>query len=308
MAKTNKGLVEYCKAQLGRPYWYGTFGQIASKKLLSDKAYQYPRQFSNKRLRTAEERGDFGKKVHDCYGLYKGYLMSAGADSEAVYDKKYDISADTAYNRASEKGTIDTLPEIVGIGLWKKGHFGVYIGGGKEIEARGFDYGVVEDQVKNTTFTHWFKLPEIEYTENSKPVETAKPSEDHAPTVEPTKDDTYIVKKGDTLSKIAAKTGLTVAELVKWNNIEDPNIILVGQKIRLTNPVKDAVDTPKEYFEAIVNTISKPLNIRAGASTNSAVLGTFPKGAIVKIAYISGGWAKLYGRSGFVKVDFIKPL
>ena len=30
MTKTNAGLVEYCRAQLGLPYWYGTFGQTAS--------------------------------------------------------------------------------------------------------------------------------------------------------------------------------------------------------------------------------------------------------------------------------------
>lgn len=33
MLKTAKGLVEYAKAQLGRPYWYGTFGQAASEEL-----------------------------------------------------------------------------------------------------------------------------------------------------------------------------------------------------------------------------------------------------------------------------------
>ena len=27
MRKTAKGLVKYAKAQLGNPYWYGTFGQ-----------------------------------------------------------------------------------------------------------------------------------------------------------------------------------------------------------------------------------------------------------------------------------------
>ena len=32
-AKTNLYLVEYCKAQLGHPYWMGTYGQIATKAL-----------------------------------------------------------------------------------------------------------------------------------------------------------------------------------------------------------------------------------------------------------------------------------
>ena len=31
--KTAKGLVEYAKAQLGLPYWYGTFGNIGTAAL-----------------------------------------------------------------------------------------------------------------------------------------------------------------------------------------------------------------------------------------------------------------------------------
>ena len=42
MTKTNTGLVEYAKAQLGKPYWGGTFGQVASAGLLVQKRTQYP--------------------------------------------------------------------------------------------------------------------------------------------------------------------------------------------------------------------------------------------------------------------------
>lgn len=41
----------------------------------------------------------------------------------------------------------------------------------------------------------------------------------------------YIIEKGDTLSKIADKFGCTVEELQKWNNIENPNLIDIGQKL-----------------------------------------------------------------------------
>ena len=44
---------------------------------------------------------------------------------------------------------------------------------------------------------------------------------------------TYTVKKGDTLSAIAKKYKTTVKKLVALNNIEDPDLIRVGQKIRL---------------------------------------------------------------------------
>ncbi|ULT56614.1 LysM peptidoglycan-binding domain-containing protein [Neobacillus drentensis] len=44
---------------------------------------------------------------------------------------------------------------------------------------------------------------------------------------------TYTVQPGDTLSKIAARFGATVKDLVKLNNIENPNLIYVGQILRL---------------------------------------------------------------------------
>ncbi|MBT2655200.1 LysM peptidoglycan-binding domain-containing protein [Bacillus sp. ISL-18] len=46
---------------------------------------------------------------------------------------------------------------------------------------------------------------------------------------------TYTVQPGDTLSKIAARFGATVEDLVKLNNIENPNLIYVGQILRLTD-------------------------------------------------------------------------
>ncbi|MDY4996778.1 MAG: GH25 family lysozyme [Bacilli bacterium] len=44
----------------------------------------------------------------------------------------------------------------------------------------------------------------------------------------------YKVKKGDTLSKIAKENNTTVEKLVKINNIKNPNLIYVGQKIRIS--------------------------------------------------------------------------
>lgn len=44
----------------------------------------------------------------------------------------------------------------------------------------------------------------------------------------------YIVKKGDTLSAIAAKYNTTYQELAKLNNIKNPNIIYVGQKLLIS--------------------------------------------------------------------------
>ena len=47
---------------------------------------------------------------------------------------------------------------------------------------------------------------------------------------------TYTVKRGDTLHQIALDTGLDYKELAAWNNIENVNVIRVGQVLRLTAP------------------------------------------------------------------------
>ena len=50
-----------------------------------------------------------------------------------------------------------------------------------------------------------------------------------------TQETVYTVKKGDTLSGIAAKYGTTYQKLAKYNDIQNPNLIHVGQKIKIPN-------------------------------------------------------------------------
>ena len=45
----------------------------------------------------------------------------------------------------------------------------------------------------------------------------------------------YTVQRGDTLSEIALRHGTTVSELVRLNNISNPNLIYAGQKLLIPN-------------------------------------------------------------------------
>ena len=47
------------------------------------------------------------------------------------------------------------------------------------------------------------------------------------------KEEYYIVKKGDNLTKIAKKYKTTVSNLVKLNNIKDKNLIYINQKLKV---------------------------------------------------------------------------
>ena len=147
MAKTNTGLASFAVGCLGRPYIYGTYGQILTERLLQTKAMQYPSRLSDKRV--AYARAHFiGKRVSDCEGLIKNYLWADSPNEAPIYNSKQDLSANGAFEAATVKGKIGTIPEIPGICVRYNGHVGVYIGGGYVVEARGFDYGCVKTKLK----------------------------------------------------------------------------------------------------------------------------------------------------------------
>jgi|GEM_PF-6246896 len=55
---------------------------------------------------------------------------------------------------------------------------------------------------------------------------------------------TYTVKSGDSLGKIAQKHGMSTAELIKLNNITDPNKLAVGQKLKIKGSTPSSPSSP----------------------------------------------------------------
>ncbi|MEE1137798.1 MAG: hypothetical protein U0M02_04895 [Acutalibacteraceae bacterium] len=162
--KTNTELVEYAKEQLGKPYWYGTFGNKATKDLLERKTAQYPQHYQRERMERYNEQ--LGFRVHDCVGLIKGCLWSDSVNSTPVYNASQDVSANSMLKKCKQRGRMYTMPEIPGILVFMPGHVGVYCGDGKVIEARGFHYGVVETKLEERPWENWGKCPWIKYPES----------------------------------------------------------------------------------------------------------------------------------------------
>ena len=166
MAKTNVGLVEYAEAQLGKPYWFGCFGQISTEALYNSKRKQYPSFYT-----ATDYKRQYGLRVHDCIGLIKGYLWSDSPTSIPQYNAAQDVSADGMLAKCNEKGNISTIPEIPGVLVFSSQHVGVYIGNGYVIEARGHAYGVVKTKLSSRGWRSWGKCPWIEYKEKEAPKE-----------------------------------------------------------------------------------------------------------------------------------------
>ena len=147
----------------GWGYVWGTFGEVLTESLFQAKLIQYPDGVGN--------YADFiranwlGQRTTDCVGLIKGYGWLDSGDMSIHYGTNGmpDIGANQMYYNATESGTIDTIPEIPGIAVWHDGHIGVYIGNGYVIEAMGTKYGVVKTKLDGRGWTHWLKIPYINY-------------------------------------------------------------------------------------------------------------------------------------------------
>lgn len=167
--KNAHDLVEWAKQAHAKKWGYvwGTYGDVLTESMLDGKVSQYPDEVGGKEeyIRTHW----LGGRTADCIGLIKGYgwLNTQTGAIEYGTNGMPDIGADTMFNNATEKGTIDTLPEIPGLALWHSGHIGIYIGGGKVIHAANTQAGVIISDVSGSGFTHWLKIPYITYTENT---------------------------------------------------------------------------------------------------------------------------------------------
>ncbi|MDR1198769.1 MAG: LysM peptidoglycan-binding domain-containing protein [Prevotellaceae bacterium] len=95
----------------------------------------------------------------------------------------------------------------------------------------------------------------------------------------------HTVRQGDTLSALASKYGVKVSDIVKWNNIADPNKIEVGQTLAV-NKYQEALDV-----------VNHGINIAGTVAS-----------AIASFRYTSYPWGKGYFRSANGKLYSLSVL
>lgn len=153
-------------------YVWGTYGNILTQSLFAYKLEQYPDGVGN--YKDFIEEHWLGRRTTDCVGLIKGYgwLDTSSMSIRYATNGMPDYGANQMYQAAKnagvagvDYGAMDTMPEIVGLAVWKEGHIGVYIGGGYVVEAMGTKKGVVKTEVEGRGWEGWCKLPYIDYVE-----------------------------------------------------------------------------------------------------------------------------------------------
>lgn len=166
---TSAGLVDFAY-KAWREKWgyvYGTGGQIMTQSIIDTKAGKYTSVYTTVRDddRTTYEHaiGWIGDRAADCSGLIKSYLWWKDDAANPGYVSSQDQSSGGMYDAATVKGSIDTIPNIHGLLVWKSGHIGIYVGNGEVIEARGVEYGVVKTKLADRTFTNWCKYALVTY-------------------------------------------------------------------------------------------------------------------------------------------------
>lgn len=99
----------------------------------------------------------------------------------------------------------------------------------------------------------------------------------------------YTVKKGDTLYSIALDNGQDYKDVAAWNNLDNPNVIQVGQQLRVAPP-----DSGAPVAVAKPVTSSAPIEVKPGAAPARAsttdTLKREPKGG--KLAWSEEALAK----------------
>ena len=147
----------------GWGYVWGTCGWVLTDELFASKLAQYPEGVGQHEEFIREHW--LHERTADCIGLIKGYGW-LDPDSRTIgyaVNGMPDLSANQMFHAAAVKGTIDTIPEVPGLAVWRNGHIGVYIGSGYVIEAMGTRYGVVRTKLSERGFTHWLEIPFIDY-------------------------------------------------------------------------------------------------------------------------------------------------
>ncbi len=100
------------------------------------------------------------------------------------------------------------------------------------------------------------------------PPEAAKPASAPASAPADTRPATYTVKPGDTLMRIALESGQAWRDIARWNGIDNPNVIEVGQVLRVLPPTGEAQVATKPLTPPKIET--KPLDGKPATAANGA--------------------------------------
>jgi membrane-bound lytic murein transglycosylase D len=106
-------------------------------------------------------------------------------------------------------------------------------------------------------------------TPSSSPPAAVAPAATPAP--QPPLGDVYVVRRGDALSEIAKKVGLTEAEILKINKIRNPNFIFEGQRLALKTAPAAPASPPRTVVASASPATTSPVRAASPPPPTGAV-------------------------------------
>lgn len=170
----------------------------------------------------------FGRLKGECVSLIQNYL-------EDCYGVPFKA-------RGNAKDWINTIPKANIGKVVKTPQYGDIIvwGGYKRANGTTNKYGHIAIYINGKEYYDQFKGKACNYSSTSSPksaivgylrINGNRIADDEE--IKPINDTIYTVKRGDTLSKIASLYNTTYQKLAEYNNIKNPNIISIGQLIKI---------------------------------------------------------------------------
>lgn len=80
----------------------------------------------------------------------------------------------------------------------------------------------------------------------------------------------YSVRPGDTLLRIALESGQNWRDIARWNNLDNPNVIEVGQVLRVAPPSLPVAAAPASPASAALPPASAASSVPRGTATTAA--------------------------------------
>ncbi len=90
----------------------------------------------------------------------------------------------------------------------------------------------------------------------------------------------YTVKPGDTLIRIGLETGQGWKDIARWNNLENPNLIEVGQVLRVTSTAPAPPSAAAAAVAADTGVVTRPVASSSVAPASGASAASAPKAPV----------------------------